>query len=224
MVWLKASSYLPAATATPFQFQYGLIKSAATNLSIVPRFTFQFQYGLIKSLLRLLLFCLLIFYFNSNMVWLKEDVPVDVGYLMSYFNSNMVWLKDIEAQEVKTFLEEFQFQYGLIKSKKLRMTVEATSLFQFQYGLIKRQLRQQKDDRNLHFNSNMVWLKEDEAEVLERWSEPFQFQYGLIKREGKRHHRYAVRWFQFQYGLIKRMEERWKNTGCFTISIPIWFD
>ena len=75
----------------------------------------------------------------------------------------------------------------------------------------------------LHFNSNMVRLK-DIVAVLSAKYDLFQFQYGSIKRLNGTTRALTLFEFQFQYGSIKSNATLPTEFMYTAISIPIWFD
>ena len=96
------------------------------------------------------------FYFNSNMVRLREAKKMVNMIYQPNFNSNMVRLR------VKTSdsAQEFQFQYGAIKSGVFNRRGKPLMQFQFQYGAIKRIFYSLIWLYLFYFNSNMVRLRD----------------------------------------------------------------
>ena len=77
--------------------------------------------------------------------------------------------------------------------------------FQFHYGTIKRWLDDYKYyDKNIHFNSIMVRLKENERYEKYLQVISFQFHYGTIKSPRCYLFSSVLAQFQFPYGTITR--------------------
>ena len=74
--------------------------------------------------------------------------------------------------------------------------------FQFHYGTIKSFSRALLQQRNVHFNSTMVRLKELNN-LINQSQTIFQFHYGTIKRKKLIRLPVLTIWFQFHYGTIK---------------------
>ena len=76
---------------------------------------FQFRYGTIKSFPHYSP-KLLLTYFNSAMVQLKDPMATEELIKVDYFNSAMVQLKVSRSRGMTICKTPFQFRYGTIKS------------------------------------------------------------------------------------------------------------